>query len=64
MDSFDDLTDGEPPAIDPYEVLGLERFATADQIKSAYRKEALRSHPGTDHTFARAPGLLILLTEP
>ncbi|KAK3941594.1 hypothetical protein QBC46DRAFT_382020 [Diplogelasinospora grovesii] len=41
----DDLMDGEPPVIDPYEVLGLEREATADQVKSAYRKAALKNHP-------------------
>jgi len=40
-----DITDGEPPEIDPYEVLGLDRAATADQIKSAYRKAALKTHP-------------------
>lgn len=42
-----DLSDvEEPPTIDPYEVLGLERDATADQIKTAYRKAALKNHPG------------------
>jgi DnaJ homolog subfamily C member 9 len=46
MDASDDLLHGEPPAIDPYEVLGLERTATADQVKSAYRKLALKNHPG------------------
>ncbi|KAI1496691.1 DnaJ domain-containing protein [Biscogniauxia marginata] len=45
MDASDDLLDGEPPIIDPYEVLGLERSATPDQIKSAYRKLALKNHP-------------------
>ncbi|KAK1767705.1 DnaJ like protein subfamily C member 9 [Phialemonium atrogriseum] len=45
MDSFEDLAEGEPPIIDPYEVLGLERSATADQVKSAYRKAALKNHP-------------------
>ncbi|KAI1826716.1 DnaJ domain-containing protein [Xylaria intraflava] len=45
MDSSDELLDGEPPTIDPYEVLGLERTATADQVKSAYRKLALKNHP-------------------
>ncbi|KAK4099813.1 DnaJ-domain-containing protein [Parathielavia hyrcaniae] len=45
MSSPDDLTEGEPPAIDPYEVLGLEQTASADQVKSAFRKAALRTHP-------------------
>ena len=42
----DDLLEGEPPVIDPYEVLAIERTATPDQIKAAYRKAALRNHPG------------------
>ncbi|KAM0276378.1 hypothetical protein ACHAQH_006826 [Verticillium albo-atrum] len=46
MSSSDDLLiEGEPPVIDPYETLGLEREATADQVKSAYRKAALKNHP-------------------
>ncbi|KAI0459036.1 DnaJ domain-containing protein [Xylaria acuta] len=45
MDASDNLLDGEPPAINPYEVLGLELTATADQVKSAYRKLALKNHP-------------------
>ncbi|KAI1758271.1 DnaJ domain-containing protein [Xylaria castorea] len=45
MDGSDDLLDGEPPIIDPYGVLGLERTATADHVKSAYRKLALKNHP-------------------
>ncbi|KAK0755448.1 hypothetical protein N5P37_012277 [Trichoderma harzianum] len=45
MSDHEDVVDGEPPAIDPYEVLGLERNATADQVKSAYRKAALKNHP-------------------
>jgi DnaJ family protein C protein 9 len=36
-----------PPSIDPYEVLGLETEATADDVKKAYRKLALKHHPGT-----------------
>ncbi|KAK6073430.1 DnaJ-like protein subfamily C member 9 [Seiridium cupressi] len=31
--------------IDPYEILEVDRKATADQIKSAYRKQALKTHP-------------------
>lgn len=50
MDKSDDLLDGDPPAINPYDVLGLERAATADQIKSAYRKLALKNHPGEETT--------------
>lgn len=46
MSDFEDVVDGEPPAIDPYDVLDLERSATADEIKRAYRKAALKSHPG------------------
>ncbi|KAI1768595.1 DnaJ domain-containing protein [Hypoxylon sp. FL1150] len=45
MDSSDDLQAGEPPIIDPYGVLGLERAATENEVKSAYRKLALKNHP-------------------
>ncbi len=39
-----------PPAINPYEVLSLEHAATADDVKKAYRKMALKHHPGMDYT--------------
>ncbi|PSR79217.1 hypothetical protein BD289DRAFT_396225 [Coniella lustricola] len=45
MSDTEDHLNPEPPSIDPYEVLGLERDATPDQIKSAYRKAALKHHP-------------------
>ncbi|OHE98027.1 DnaJ domain-containing protein, partial [Colletotrichum orchidophilum] len=45
MSSSDDLIDDSPPEIDPYDILGLERQATPDQVKSAYRKAALKNHP-------------------
>jgi DnaJ family protein C protein 9 len=38
--------DTEPPSINPYEVLGLETSATPDEVKKAYRKQALLHHPG------------------
>ncbi|KAI2628767.1 DnaJ domain-containing protein [Hypoxylon sp. NC1633] len=45
MENSEGLAAGEPPIIDPYEVLGLERAANERQIKSAYRKLALKNHP-------------------
>lgn len=44
----EDLEVDEPPTVEPYQVLGIEKTATADQVKSAYRKAALKWHPGND----------------
>ncbi|OCK78356.1 DnaJ domain-containing protein [Lepidopterella palustris CBS 459.81] len=42
----DEFLDEEPPtSIDPYKVLGLDKSASADEVKSAYRKAALKHHP-------------------
>jgi DnaJ-domain-containing protein 1 len=56
-ESTDDLS-GEPDtSIDPYEVLDVLRDATEDQIKKAYRKLALRWHPGTLSICLTCPSL-------
>ena len=41
----------ELPKVEPYKVLGIEKTATADEIKLAYRKAALKNHPGTNIPF-------------
>jgi DnaJ homolog subfamily C member 9 len=43
----EDLLDEPPTSINPYRVLDIEKTATADQIKAAYRKLALKNHPGS-----------------
>jgi preprotein translocase subunit Sec63 len=42
----EDLQDDIPNNINPYKVLEIEKSATPDQIKTAYRKLALKHHPG------------------
>ena len=41
----EEVLEDPPTSIDPYDVLGIEKSASADQIKSAYRKAALKHHP-------------------
>lgn len=45
-DRSEELRDEDPPSIEPYTVLELEKTATESEIKKAYRKAALRHHPG------------------
>ncbi|KAF2092673.1 DnaJ protein, subfamily C, member 9 [Rhizodiscina lignyota] len=41
----EELADAAPTSINPYEVLGLAKDASADEVKTAYRKAALKHHP-------------------
>ncbi|OCT44300.1 putative J domain-containing protein [Cladophialophora carrionii] len=41
----EELAVDDPPTIDPYQVLHVPTSATPDEIKSAYRKLALKHHP-------------------
>lgn len=48
MPSSTQLPTPEPPKpINPYDVLDVPKDATEDQVKKAYRKAALKHHPGT-----------------
>lgn len=49
MSQDEDLAGDPPASINPYEVLEVDEKATADEIKSAYRKKALKYHPGILH---------------
>lgn len=41
------MDEEELSSVKPYKTLGITKSATADEIKSAYRKAALKHHPGT-----------------
>ena len=43
-----DLSAEPPEDIDPYMVLQLETTASQEEVKSAYKKLALRHHPGME----------------
>jgi len=44
-DEEDTFDPSSPPSIDPYATLQLEKDASHDQVKSAYRRAALLHHP-------------------
>eukprot|EP01116_Phalansterium_solitarium_P003110 TRINITY_DN1369_c0_g3_i1.p1 TRINITY_DN1369_c0_g3~~TRINITY_DN1369_c0_g3_i1.p1 ORF type:complete len:392 (-),score=130.49 TRINITY_DN1369_c0_g3_i1:21-1196(-) len=49
-------------AADHYEVLGVDRSATADQIKKAYRKLSLRYHPDKNPNSKEAADMFVKVT--
>lgn len=47
------VADEQPPAAeeDIYKILGVDENATPEAIKSAYKKSALKHHPGRTSNF-------------
>ena len=44
---MEDLSTEPPSDIDPYDVLQLKRTASVNEVKSTYKRLALRHHPGS-----------------
>lgn len=57
-----DADDG-PPTIDPYAVLELAKEASAEDVKKAYRKLALKHHPGTCCSVLLHYGIANIITD-
>lgn len=55
IDMDDIEIDEAPTSVNPYKVLSLDKEATADQVKTAYRKAALKWHPGKRHLIVTLP---------
>lgn len=43
---MEDIEETPPLEVDPYLVLEIETAASTSEVKTAYRKLALRHHPG------------------
>ena len=43
---MEDASPRPPPRVDPYQVLSLGKDASAAEVKTAYKKLALKHHPG------------------
>ncbi|KAL8660781.1 MAG: hypothetical protein Q9202_006203 [Teloschistes flavicans] len=58
---MDDISEKPPENIDPYSALGLDPTASAAEIKTAYKKLALKHHPGTFQKILRFTPILVLV---